>query len=129
MSDRWTPDEIDAIRHHEGWDDGRHGYEHCRFDAVLTVDDRHLRAEVTWLPDDQSDPPAFHRDPEVWIESNRVRDDGSLVTYDGVTIKLSRPDTIAILALLPADLLVRYAAEIATVELPPRAPHAGGGAN
>jgi hypothetical protein len=114
-----TPDQIAALNFHPGWDDGRVGYVWCRFDAMLTPadDPRHLRAEVTW--DDDGDfvgndgVPRCYFDPELWIEANAKRADGTLTTVAGRRIAITRTEAATLLHDDPREILIRYAAAVA----------------
>jgi hypothetical protein len=123
ISDPFTPDELMAIQHHPAWDDGREGFLWCRFDShVLTPegDPRRLRAEITWDDNDEPRDPdsLFYFDPELTIETNAVRPDGSLQTYDSTCITLTKERTLAILAADPHDLLEHFADNIAQLAVP-----------
>jgi hypothetical protein len=118
-----TQAEINSLHFHPSWDDGRYGYLHCRFDAMLTPDDdpRYLRAEITWEEEDGNPgPPTNYVNPELWIETNRKHPEGGLQTIAGRKVKLTRIETTALLLGDPTAILTRYADLIAKLPVPDR---------
>lgn len=109
-----TPEEIAAITHHPGWDDGREGFLWCRFDAVVSREQL-LRAEITWGDnggdDDNDNPdgaPTVYFNPELRLTAETVRPDGSWKTVADRVIPLINERAFAILDRDPAELLKPY---------------------
>jgi hypothetical protein len=110
-----TQAQMDAIVPHPAWSDGRIGYLFCRFDALLTFDARHLRAEVTWLDnaeDVPSETPLTYCNPELWIETNRLEGTNTLRTHDGVKFDLTTAQALALVQSDPRAILDSYAQDI-----------------
>lgn len=115
------PSRLQEINPHPGWDDGRRGFLWARFDALLTQDARHLRAEVTWdddseFEDNASGEPRIYFDPQLWIETNRRTPDDDLQTVAGFKVELSHTEAVAIVTADPAELLDKYADRIAQLK-------------
>jgi hypothetical protein len=121
-----THAELTALPFHASWVDGRTGCLFARFDAriVPESDSRNLRAEITWGDDaDNLGPGAADEHvryfaPELWLETNARRNDGSLETYDGIKVDLTTDEAAAIVAADPALLLERYKTEIDGLLIP-----------
>lgn len=117
-----TPDRVFALPHHPKWDDGRKGFVWCRFDALLTTDARHLRAEITWDDDseDEDNEEGERRtlfDADLWIETNAVKENDRLETLDGFHVPLSFDEAARLLTTDPQGLLVTYAERIAQLKV------------
>lgn len=105
-----TRDQMMSLQPAAGWDDGRRGFEWCRFDAVIDLALR-LRAEVTW-GDDGSPAPAEFTYPHLRLEYYRpdqVRG-GMFEGEAAEAFDLFITDAIAreIVTAPPADLTRRY---------------------
>lgn len=112
QDDRLPAEQMAAIQPHKDWDDGRTGFEWCRFDALLDPV-RLLRAEVTW-DESGGDSSRMYCDPRLLLESNRPDyQDDRLVTLDSVTLELDVEEAVRIVEANPRDLLTRYAEHIA----------------
>ena len=107
-----TRKQIDALPFHPGWDDGRHGFVWCRFDAIIDRE-RLLRAEVTWDSDGIDETGTFHS-PELKLEANVLVRDEWFKDADTV-IRITNEQAAGIIAAPPADLLRQYAREIETI--------------
>ena len=99
--------EMDAIQPHPTWDDGREGFEWCRFDAYLGGPCE-LRAEVTWFDEPSEWGGSLYTKPELCLEMNRRLPDGSLQTIDQRVIDLTDADAVRLVSQEAAKLLDEY---------------------
>lgn len=114
-----TKDEINALKPHPGWSDGRWGYLWCWFDALID-EERRIRAEITFDDDDEGNPSSFF-DPELFIETNRdaTPDDKilHLITWDGVVVKLTEEEVVRLIEEDPTRILEEYADQVAKLDI------------
>lgn len=119
-----TPDQMRTLRVGPGWDDGREGYSWCRFDAVIDPA-RRLRAEITWDDDCDFDdnhglPPRVYFAPILRLETNRPESPSGAtgwVTWDEISISLTRDGAITLIASEPAVILNRYRQQIEALKV------------
>lgn len=126
----WVPDaagrlplawpDMQALRHHTGWVDGRSGFLWCRFDAVID-EVRLLRAEVTWDDNGErehlttTEACLFH-EPELLLERNALGPDGNWVRRAFILLPLTQTEAAQLIAADPRVLLLTYVEQLAVLQ-------------